>query len=258
MPVIALCIEYDGSFFQGFQRQTNGLSVQQALEDAFLVAYKESIRIAAAGRTDTGVHARGMIVSFRTEKTITDYHRMISALNALTGEGVSVLNAMQMPDTFHARFSCTEREYEYLLVYSKYKRPIWEGRAYWTHDVLDLQKIRSQLEDIRGRHDFKSFAKSVSVQDKSTERMITNIEIVPSQEFSGLYCFKIRGTGFLHNMIRIMVGTILGISTGKIKSSLAEILVAEDRKLAGITLPPYGLYFKRAYYEKYPEINKLY
>lgn len=258
MPVIALCIEYDGSFFQGFQRQKDHPTVQQALEDAFYVAYKEKIHISAAGRTDTGVHARGMIVSFRTQIPISNYHRMISALNAISKRGVSVLAAREMPENFHARFSCSEREYEYLVLHSKYKHPLWENRAYRIHEPINLDKIRPQLKFILGQHEFRSFAKTISVKGKSTQRQITFLDIVESQEFSNLYFFRVRGTGFLHNMVRILVGTILDIATGKLNKSLLEVLISQDRKLAGTTLPPEGLYFKKAYYKDFPEIEELY
>ncbi len=258
MPNLALLLEYDGSYFAGFQKQRDKFTVQEALENAFLKAYKEQINISAAGRTDAGVHALGMIASFVTQRPINDFHKMISSLNALTKRGVSVLAAREMPESFHARFSCTEREYAYLILNSKYKHPLWEGRAFRVHEKIDFEKIQKELPVLLGKHDFRSFAKTISVKNKITERQILDIKMKQSQEFSELYSVHIKGTGFLHNMVRIIVGTLLDIGTGKINISLDEILKSEDRKLAGTTLPPYALYFKKAYYKDYEEIEELY
>lgn len=258
MPNLALLLEYDGSYFAGFQKQKNKHTVQEALESAFFLAYKENINISAAGRTDAGVHALGMIVSFVAQRPISDFHKLISSLNALTKKGVAVLGAKEMPESFHARFSCTEREYVYLVLNSKYKHPLWEGRAFRIHEKLDFEKITQELSYLKGKHDFRSFAKTISVRNKITERHILDIQLKKSQEFPGLYAFHIRGTGFLHNMVRIIVGTLLDIGRGKITKPILEILQSEDRTEAGTTLPPYGLYFKRAFYKEYSEIDELY
>lgn len=258
LPNFALLLEYDGSYFSGFQRQRDKHTVQEALENAFLQAYKEKINISAAGRTDAGVHALGMIASFVTQRPISDFHRMISALNALTKQGVSVLGVKEMPESFHARFSCTEREYVYLILNSKYKHPLWEGRAFRIHEKINFKKIQEELPSFLGKHDFRSFAKTISVKNKITERQVLDIQLKESCEFSGLYAIHIRGTGFLHNMVRIIAGTLLDIGRGKITQSIQEILESEDRKLAGTTLPPFALYFKKAYYKDYPEIEELY
>jgi len=258
LPKTALLIQYDGSEFHGFQRQKNCSSVQEKLEKAIDTISKESVIISAAGRTDAGVHAMGMIVSFELESSVKAYDKFLLSLNALTPKSISILAAKEMPDNFHARFSCSEREYEYLLYNSKFPQPLWNIRALWVKEKLDIPKINSELKSLIGRHEFDSFTKASSVRDKSTERQITRMEIIESKEIPHFYRLAIRGTGFLHNMVRILVGTILDVSFGKKSLSLKEILYSQNRSLAGKTLPPYALYFNHAYYKDFPEIETLY
>ncbi len=258
MRVSAFLIQYDGSGFYGFQRQTNFHSVQAKLEKAFHTVCRENSRFTPAGRTDTGVHARGMIVSVPHQNKITDYRRVVHSLNALSSDSLSVLGGKEMPEKFNARFSCTEREYEYWIYYAKAPSPLLNSRAYWMKFPLDLERVQKEIPSIVGKHNFKSFAKLESVRTKSAERQITSLSLIPSAEIPGLIRFQIRGTGFLHNMVRILVGTILSVGSGKITDSLEEILQKEDRTTAGKTLPPYGLYFQRAYYQDYLEIDSLY
>ncbi len=258
MPITALVIQYDGAGFFGFQKQKTIPSVQQTLETALSTIFKEKIKITGAGRTDTGVHAWGMVVSFEHRKEIVNYHKLITSINALSSSGVYVLSASIMPPKFNARFSCTEREYEYWILNTKYPYPLFSGRATWIHVPLYIELLEGQFKDILGRNNFKSFAKASSIKEKPTEREITSVSISRSKECEGIIKINIRGSGFLHNMIRILVGSAIQVSLGKTKMGLKEIIEKENRISAGITLPPYGLYFKRAYYKEYPQINNLY
>lgn len=262
MPNHALILEYDGLKFYGLQKQLNLVTVQGALEKALSTILRgENTRIIAAGRTDTGVHAKGMVLNFHTLTPIHNYHKFMVSLNALAGGGLSVLAAKEMPDDFHARFSCTEREYEYRIINSKFPHPLLEGRAFWFKEKLDLDFIQSEAANIIGKHDFTSLAKKAAIQKgRSPERHITSIQVDRlDDEIRGLFRIKIRGTGFLHNMVRITIGTILDISCGKLKSvSIRDILSQKDRTRAGYTLPPHGLYFIKAYYRNFPEIEDLY
>ncbi|MCB1177647.1 MAG: tRNA pseudouridine(38-40) synthase TruA [Leptospiraceae bacterium] len=258
MPVIACILEYDGSYFRGFQRQKDLLTVQSTLEEAIKVSTGEIVKITAAGRTDTGVHAKGMVISFPLQNIPKNLKKFNLSLNALSHQGVSVLALREMPEEFNARFSCTEREYEFLILNSKFESPLYEKKAYRVYKNIDLELIDSQINGLIGKYDFKSFAKSTSVKGVSTERQITSIQFKPSLDTKGLYRLMIRGTGFLHNMIRIIVGTIFDVASGKIQMDLKSILEAGDRTIAGKTLPPHGLYFNKAYYRDYPEIEKMY
>ena len=129
-----------------------------------------------------------------------------------------------MPANFNARFSCTEREYEYWILNTKYPDPLLKGRAFWTHKPINFSLFQTELQGILGKNDFKSFAKAASVRGKSTERQINLIKVEPSLEWSGLYRVRIKGSGFLHNMIRILMGSLLQISTGKKNNSMRDII----------------------------------
>lgn len=258
MFVSALLVQYNGTSFHGFQRQNRVPSVQSHLEKSIGIALREEVRVAAAGRTDTGVHARGMVVSFSSQNKIENYHKFLTSLNALTPPEISVLGGALMPEKFHARFSCTEREYEYWILNSKFPYPLLEKRALWVHQDINFSRMDAELQKILGKFDFRSFAKTSSVKDRSTERRLSEISISRSSDFENIFKIRIRGTGFLHNMIRILVGSAMQIAMGKKDTSLVGILEKANRNIAGITLPPHGLYFYRAYYKDYPEIDFLY
>lgn len=261
MPRSVLILEYDGPRFNGFQKQKSAkeITVQEKLESVISLILREDITLVAAGRTDAGVHARGMVVSFSSSKSIPNYHKFLVSVNGLAGGHVSVLAGSEISDKFHARFSCTEREYEYKVLNTRYPHPLLAERVLWYKNKIDFEILKREAETLHGRHNFAGFTKkSVLETYSSTERQITKIEVKKDEMFKDLFNIVIRGTGFLHNMVRIIVGTLLDIARGHIQASILEILKAEDRTHAGITLPPHGLYFKRAYYNDYPEINHLY
>lgn len=258
MFVNALLVQYDGTPFHGFQKQDKVPSVQGNLEKAIQIILKEEVRLSAAGRTDTGVHARGMVVSFSSRKKIENYYKFLASLNALTPSEISILQGIGMPERFHARFSCTEREYEYWILNSKYSFPLLEKRALWIYQDVNFKRIEEEFQKILGKFDFRSFAKTSSVKDRTTERQLTEVRITRSSDYENIYKIRIRGTGFLHNMIRILVGTAMQIASGKKDTSLLDILEKGNRVIAGITLPPHGLYFYRAYYRDYPQVDGMY
>ncbi|MDX1957797.1 MAG: tRNA pseudouridine(38-40) synthase TruA [Leptospiraceae bacterium] len=251
-------IQYEGSSFHGFQKQNGLHTVQESLEKSIETILREKVTISAAGRTDSGVHAKGMIVSFTSENSISNYEKFLLSINALTPDSITCIAGKEMPEDFHARFSCTEREYEYLFYQSKYPNPFLKGRAFWINKKIDKEKTISEMQSLIGKHEFKSFTRASSLGEKSSERRITHLEWQESLEEQNLSKILIRGTGFLHNMVRILVGTILGIGSKNQKMNLKEILLSEERANAGKTLPAYALYFLRAYYSKFPEINSLY
>lgn len=261
MPKTALILEYDGTRFNGFQKQKSAknITVQEKLESVISLILREEIRIIAAGRTDSGVHAKGMVVSFTSSKSIPNYHKFLVSINGLAGGFVSVLAGCEVSDTFHARFSCSEREYEYKILFSKYPHPLLSERVLWFKNEINFKRLETEIQTLHGAHNFASLTKK-SVLDtyNSTERQITKIEMKRDYEIHNLVIIGIRGNGFLHNMVRILVGTLLDIARGQLTQSLLEILETKDRTKAGITLPPYALYFVRAYYKDYPEVENLY
>ena len=261
MPRTVLILEYDGPRFNGFQKQKSAkeITVQEKLEAVISRILREEITLVAAGRTDSGVHAKGMVVSFSSSNSIPNYHKFLVSVNGLVGGSVSALAGREMPEKFHARFSCTEREYEYKILNSKTPHPLLSERALWFKNKIDFNRLQKEAETLHGKHDFAGFTKkSVLETYNSTERQITKIEVKRDEELKNLFKIVIRGTGFLHNMVRIIVGTLLDIARGRLTSNILDILKTHDRTHAGITLPPYGLYFLRAYYRDYPEVNQLY
>ena len=261
MPRTVLILEYDGPRFNGFQKQKSAkqITVQEKLEDVISLILRENITLIAAGRTDAGVHAKGMVVSFSSTNSILNYHKFLVSLNGLVGGSVSALAGKEISDQFHARFSCTEREYEYKILNTKTPHPLLNERVLWFKNNIDFDLLQREAETLHGKHDFAGFTKkSVLETYNSTERQITKIEVKRDSELRSLFKIVIRGTGFLHNMVRIIVGTLLDIARGRLKSNILDILRTQDRTNAGITLPPYGLYFLRAYYRDYPEINQMY
>ena len=234
--------------------------MQKVLEDAISLKLKEEIVVKAAGRTDSGVHALGMVASFQSKNEIENLQLFLISVNGIIIQTTAAVTAIKkMPEEFHARFSCTEREYEYWIANSRFRHPLLIGRSHWVKTRLDLELIESNIQYLLGQHFFASFTPPATLMGKSSKREISELRIIRSDEYSGLLKFRIRGTGFLHNMVRITVGTLIDIGRGRINNrNMREIIEARDREQAGITLPPDGLYFIRAYYEKFPEIDELY
>lgn len=250
-----LTIAYDGTKFSGIQYQKDQITVQQKIEEALEILFKKKIRIVVAGRTDAGVHATGQVISFRTPIPILDQEKFIRSIHALAGPYISVIKFHQLPIHFHARFDCIAREYEY-LIYAGKKVPIFLKNQIWhIEEEINLFSIKEELKDILGEKDFKAFAKRTN---ENTVRYIEYIQIEQKNDpflDLPLYSIRIRGNAFLHNMIRILVGTIVDRIQNRISLSLKEILESKDRKKAGQTAPAEGLYFKNAYY---PNVEDLY
>lgn len=247
----ALLVEYRGDSFAGFQLQDGCRSVQGELERAIGILIKEQVRIDGSGRTDSGVHATGQVAAFYSENPLPEINRSIHALNAILEDDVKIRHITEAPDWFHPRFSCLAREYEYLIWNAPYLTPQWKGSAIWVREPLDLQLLNEELAELRGENDFVSFTRMENAH-KITNRYVDTIELRRLSDFFGeegeLISFHIRGNAFLHNMIRILVGTLLDRSRGKIDRTMGEVLAGRDRNLAGHTAPAVGLYFRRAYY----------
>lgn len=261
MPNYALSVEYDGSCFFGWQKQTSLKSVQESLESALnIILHKNPhSKLCVAGRTDTGVHALGMICNFKTEFPIPNDYKLIHSVNALSDLGVNARSITEVPDDFHARFSCTAREYVYKIYYSKHESVLHRKSAYWLKHHIDWNRIQEQIPYLLGERDFRSFTKAKSMKGKRAIRNIQEIKVEQDPQVKELYQIRVKANGFMHNMVRITVGTLLDIGKGRWeRRSIESILEEEDRTQAGMTLPPHGLYFVRAYYQEFPQIDALY
>lgn len=250
MRRIKLTIEYDGGPFYGFQRQDNLPTVQGAIEAAILKLTGEKVTLQTAGRTDRGVHAKGMVSHFDTQSTLKLYN-FRDGINSLTPRSIAIVKAENVPDTFQARFSCTGRAYEYLLFNRRSPSPIWEGRAAHIKKTLDVKLMREAAKHLVGTHNFSSF-RSSECQAKSPITTVRKIEVRKRGE---LIVVQVAGVSFLHNMVRIMVGLLVDIGLGKRPvSDVKKLLKEHDRKAAPATMPACGLYFVKAEYssEKLP------
>lgn len=252
---IALLIQYDGSGFNGWQVQDSGRTVQAEIEKALNVLTREKIRVTASGRTDTGVHALGQAVHFDTCKKIErsdDLRKICVSLNGILDYDVSIKNAFLVPPDFHARFSAVRREYIYLIYNHPFRNPFIIERALHVREKLDLDFLRRTAAYLKGEKDFTAFCKKTS-SDVNTVRRIDEIEITESRE---LISFRIRGNAFLHNMVRIIIGTILKMhKEGDEPEYINEILKKRNRDLSGYTAPPCGLYLNRVFYD--PPLSEM-
>jgi len=248
---IALGIQYDGTRFNGWQVQESGRTVQGELERALGILLKGEVRVAASGRTDTGVHALGQVVHFDCRRDIA-LQRLCIGLNGIMESDVSVINAYAVPSGFHARFSALRREYVYLIYNNRQRSPFARDRAMWHSSPLDIDYMRSAASHLIGEKDFASFCKRASAY-RHTVRRIDEIEITRDGDIVRL---RILGNAFLHNMIRIIVGTMLDMHRyGKDPSHMEEILSHKNRVYGGPTIPPWGLYLNKIFYD--PPLESL-
>ena len=244
MNHIALRLGYDGAAYHGWQRQKNAATVQETLENALSRLYKRKITAIGCGRTDAGVHARKYLANFRTEGSIPT-ERLPLALNALLPPDIAVTGACPVEESFHAVFSCTRKEYTYYIRSGGYRDPFERQRTWFRPEKLDVELMRRAAEGFLGTHDFAA-VRSVGTNVKTTVRTVYDFEI---REEGSLISFRIAASGFLYNMARAMVGTVVYASLGKLRpEDVPAILDAGDRCLAGPTVPPQGLYMTDVWY----------
>ena len=242
---IFIKIEYDGTNYCGWQIQPNAISVQQKIEQAILHLTGESVLVTGSGRTDSGVHALGQIAHFDTDSNIPP-SKFSSALNQFLPDDIKVVESWQVDDNMHARFSAKRKTYRYKIYISKQPRPLMDRYATRVEFNLDEQAMKAACKQFIGRHDFSCFLASGS-EVKDTVREIYFADV---QQNGQEIIFTVSGNGFLYNMVRIMMGTLVKVGAGKLSvSELGEILLSGDRKKAGITMPPQGLTLVSVDYE---------
>lgn len=239
-----LTVEYDGSGFVGWQRQENGLSVQQVLEEAAERFCGHAVRLHVAGRTDAGVHALAQVAHLDLERSF-DEKTVRDAINFhVRPHGVAVLRVERMPGdetgfSFHARYSATARAYLYRILNRPAPPVLERQRVWWVARPLDHEAMDAAAKGILGRHDFSSFRAS-QCQAESPLRTLDRLDVTRAGEHIVIHA---GARSFLHNQVRIMVGSLALIGQGKWPvSMLAQVLAARNRKMAGPTAPPDGLY----------------
>lgn len=234
---IFIKIEYDGTDYSGWQIQPNQATVQEQIEKAIFTLTGKKSSVTGSGRTDSGVHALGQIAHFDTESTIPA-DRFASALNQYLPKDIKVIESWQVEGDLHARFSAKKKTYQYKIYISKQARPLCERYFARVDYELDADKMNEASKRFIGEHDFACFLASGS-EVKDTVRTIYNAQV---ERAENEITFTVCGNGFLYNMVRIMVGTLVKVGAGKLKiEEIDEILSSKSRERAGLTMPPQGL-----------------
>lgn len=245
MRNLLLTIAYDGSRYHGWQVQENALTIQEVFQKALFAVTGLSEDIKACSRTDTGVHAREFCVSLRTESAISP-ERLAAALNRYLPEDIAVNGCKAVPLDFHARYSCKGKEYTYEIWNAPVRNPFLIGRAlhYWY--PIDEKLLDQAAKSYLGSHDFSSFCTLDRREKGDLVRTVTDSRV---ERRGDMVAFTVAADGFLYNMVRIMVGTLLRVQQGKFSpEDIAGIIEAKNRKAAGPTAPACGLYLNRVFY----------
>jgi len=245
MTRFALTLEFDGTPFMGLQRQAHGPSVQQAVEEAVERVTGEQAIMHAAGRTDSGVHALGMRVHIDIAKDIAPF-RLMEALNHhLRPDPVAVLDCVEKPDDWHARFSCTGRSYLYRIANRRAPLTLDANRAWLVPQPLDAEAMHRAAQALVGRHDFTTF-RSVHCQAQSP---VKTLDLLSVERVGEEVQIRAAARSFLHHQVRSMVGCLALVGLGRWREEqVAEALAARDRSALGLNAPSAGLYFVRALY----------
>lgn len=245
-----LVIAYDGTGYSGWQVQTSGIGVQQRVEEALAKLFPSVKRIHSSSRTDTGVHALGMVahVEIPEAEFKMPEPKLALAINAHLPEDIRVFSATRCRPEFHARFDASGKQYRYLVWNHLAMNPLLRQQAWHVPRTLDLAAIRASARTLLGKHDFKAFAGTRDYEMESTVRTLTRCDCRRS---GSLLTFIIEGDGFLYKMCRGIVGTLIQVGQGKIAATEIEgILGSRDRRVAGMTAPAHGLVLWRVYYRK--------
>lgn len=248
-----LILQYDGTHFAGSQIQPNQRTVQGEIEKALKVMTKGTeIKLQASGRTDAGVHALGQVIHFDYPTRIPA-ENMLRALNSLTGDEIAFIESEIVADYFHARYFTAGKKYQYIVDNNPIINPFMRNYALHHPYPINMEVLESALRDILGTHDFSSFCAIKSGRENKV-RTIYEANVV-KDEATGLLTFTFRGDGFLYNMVRILMGTLLQIANGRRPADdLRRLIEVKDRNQAGPTASPSGLYLMEVYYLSEAEI----
>ncbi len=246
MKRIKLTIAYDGTNYCGWQVQPNGITIEEVLNKTLQKLTGEPILVIGASRTDSGVHAQGNVAVFDTETTIPA-ERIALALNQRLPEDIVITKSEEAAPDFHPRYCDCSKTYEYHIINTRIPVPTKRLTNYFVSYQLDLDKMRKAAAYLVGEHDFASFC-NVRTGVESTVRTVTALTILQDGEEITI---RITGNGFLYNMVRIIVGTLIRVGRGFYEpEKVKEILEAKDRRAAGVTAPAHGLMLMEIHYEK--------
>ncbi len=234
-----LTLSYDGSDFAGWQVQKHERTVQGELERALEVMHRRPVRATAAGRTDSGVHARRQKAHFTTDLGSVSPEKFVPALNGLLPRDVRIIASREVPGTFHARYDAVSREYRYIVTWNRLLRSDTSTRAWFMDRCPSVSLLNSYAREIIGTRDFTACCAA----GDSSETRLRRIEAAIWYPMGTHLVFMIRGNAFLWKMVRSLVGTMIELeASGAPGSAMADILASKDRCRAGITAPAHGLY----------------
>ena len=248
MRHLKLRIAYDGTEYVGWQVQTNGISVQQRLEEAWLSVTGEKTRITASGRTDSGVHALAQVCSLATDSELPA-SQIVRALNAETPFDISVLKAEDAVDGFHAIRDAVEKTYQYHIQYGRILDPLRLRTCWFVPGEMDIETMRRAAEFLIGEHDFSSF-ESAGAERSSSIRNVTRL-VIEDETVNGFPGLKltITANGFLYNMVRNIVGTLVQVGKSRNEADWVHwVREQKDRQQAGQTAPAHGLFLEYVVY----------
>lgn len=244
MRNLLMTIQYDGSAYHGWQVQSNALTVQEVFQNAVEKVFRSRLDIKGCSRTDSGVHANMYCVSLKTDMNI-DCLGALRAMNTALPPDIAVIDCREVPSDFHPRYSCKSKEYVYKIYNGSIRNPFLQKYTFHYRYALDAELMDREAQAFLGKHDFSGFCSARSdIED--TVRFVKNVSV---KREGDMVLFTVEADGFLYNMVRIMVGTLLFVNEGKIKpGELKDVIESKDRSRAGKTAPPQGLYLNRVNY----------
>jgi len=245
MRNIKLLIEYDGTNYQGWQVQPKGSTIQGMLEEKLGLLTGESIQLFGSGRTDSGVHALAQVAHFKTQSQM-DIHTMQRALNSLLPPDIVIQKIEEVEESFHARRYSKSKVYEYRILNRNLRSAFHRGYVWHIPQKLNLTEMKKASKHLIGEHDFSSF-RSVGTPTRTAVRRVIRAEWKRGRE--GFIRFEIEANGFLKQMVRAIIGTLVEVGKGRINAvEFQKILNSKDRKKAGPTAPAQGLFLKEVKY----------
>lgn len=244
MKNIKLTIEYDGTNYCGWQKQKSGRTVQETIEKAISKIVKEEVSINGSSRTDSGVHAKGMVANFITNSSVPP-ERFREAINTKLPDDIAIIKSEEVNEDFHARYSSKGKTYCYTLINREEKCALYRNYAYHVKDKLNVELMEKACQYFIGKHDFTAFKTSGS-SVKTSIRTVKDLHIEKDGEIIKIY---VTADGFLYNMVRIIVGTLIEVGTYRINyEDLESIINSGRREEAGFCVPPNGLVLEKVYY----------
>ncbi len=244
MRNLKVTMAYRGTNYHGFQRQENAVGIQNILEEKLSAITNAPVKINGCSRTDTGVHANDYCFSFETEHRIP-CNNIIRGMNSILPDDLAILNCEEVAADFHARYSCIAKEYQYVILNRMSKDPFMSDLALHYPYEMNVGIMEKAAQDFVGTHDFTSFCGTANQKENS----VRTIEYFKIEKNENLVKLLVKGDGFLYNMVRIMVGTLIFINEKKLApDSIPQILEAKNRNLAGKTAEAHGLYLNKVFY----------